>query len=59
MERVERVEVIRTGERPDYLPIARALLPKIRKAAEDPDFIRGYEKWKKEREGGGRNGATG
>lgn len=46
----ERVEVIRTGNAPDYKMLARALLPQIRKAAEDPEYMKEYEAWKKARE---------
>lgn len=45
-----QVEIIRTNERPDYMPLARALLPKIRECAEDPEFIRQFEEWKRARE---------
>ena len=45
-----RVEVIRTGKAPDYMMLARALLPKMREAAEDPDYMKEYEAWKKARE---------
>ena len=33
------------AEAPDYRPLARALLPKIREAAEDPEFMREYREW--------------
>ena len=45
-----RVEVIRTGNAPDYSALARCMLPKIREAAEDPDYMKEYEAWKKARE---------
>ena len=41
---------IRAEKRPDYMPLARALLPKIRESAEDPEFMRAFENWKKRRE---------
>ena len=40
------------AEAPDYGTLARALLPKIREAAEDPEMMREFEAWKKEREAG-------
>ena len=49
-----QVEKIR-AEAPDYRPLARALLPKIREAAEDPDMMEEYEDWKKRREEACRN----
>ena len=52
---MKEVEVIRAEGRPDYTPLARALLPKIREAAEDAEFLREYEEWKKRREGTCRN----
>ena len=52
MERVMQVEVIRTGEAPDYRPLARALLQKIRACLDDPEYMKEYEKWKKAREAG-------
>ena len=42
------------AEAPDYGTLARALLPKIREAAEDPEFMREYREWKEGREAGGR-----
>ena len=50
-----QVEKIRAEERPDYMPLARALLPKIRESAEDPDMMAEYEDWKKRREEACRN----
>ena len=38
------------AEAPDYTPLARVLLPKIREAAENPEMMRRFEEWKKERE---------
>ena len=46
-----RTEAFRTHERPDYMPLARALLPKIRACAEDPEYMKRYEEWKRERNG--------
>ena len=51
---MDRIEAIRAEGRPDYTPLARALLPKIREAAEDPEFMREYREWKEGREAGGR-----
>lgn len=45
-----QVEIIRTNERPDYMPLARALLPKIRECAEDPEFMQRFEEWKRARD---------
>jgi len=45
-----QVEIIRTNEQPDYMPLARALLPKMQKCAEDPEIWRRFEEWKKARE---------
>lgn len=45
-----QVEIIRTNERPDYMPLARALLPKIRESAEDPEFMERFQEWKKARD---------
>ena len=52
---MDRIEAIRAEGRPDYTPLARALLPKIREAAEDPDVMAEYEDWKKRREETCRN----
>ena len=45
-----QVEIIRTNERPDYMPLARALVPKMQKCAEDPEFMARFEEWKRARE---------
>ena len=45
-----QVEIIRTNERTDYMPLARALLPKIRECAEDPEFMERFLEWKKARD---------
>ena len=45
-----QVEVIRTNEQPDYMPLARALLPKMQKCAEDPEFMERFMEWKKARD---------
>ena len=39
---------------PDYMTLARALLPKIREMAEDPEYMEAYRAWKKAREEKGR-----
>ena len=41
---------IRAEERPDYMPLARALLPKIRECAGDPEFMKRYQEWKEGRD---------
>ena len=38
------------AEAPDYGTLARALLPKIREAAEDPEILAEYEEWKRARD---------
>ena len=45
-----RVEAFRTHEKPDYMPLARLLLPKIREKLDDPEFMERYQEWKKARE---------
>lgn len=44
------MEQVKEKNRPDYMAMARCLLPKIRKAAEDPEFMKAYQEWKKARE---------
>jgi len=39
---------------PDYMTLARALLPKIREKAEDPEYMEAYRAWKTAREEKGR-----
>ena len=45
---------------PDYMTLARALLPKIREKAEDPEYMEAYRAWKTAREEKrrGSNGKT-
>lgn len=45
-----QVEIIRTNEQPDYMPLARALLPKMQKLREDPEFMERFLEWKKARD---------
>jgi hypothetical protein len=45
-----QVDVIRTPENPDYMQIARALLPKMKEAAEDPEIMERFREWKKARD---------
>lgn len=51
-----QVEIIRTNERPDYMPLARALLPKMQKAAEDPEILQKFEEWKRARDAAAERG---
>ena len=45
-----RIEAYRVPVKPDYKPLARHLLEKMIKWYEDPEHMREYEEWKKERE---------
>lgn len=50
MEQAMRVEAFRTRETPDYMVIARYLLPKIREAFQDPEVEKAFQEWKRKRE---------
>lgn len=50
MEQTMRVEAFRTRETPDYMVIARYLLPKIREAFQDPEYEKAFQEWKRKRE---------
>ena len=45
-----RAEAYRPHERPDYMPLARALLPKIREAYQDPEVEKKFQEWKRARD---------
>ncbi len=47
-EKEMRVEVFRSNEKPDYSILARVLLPKIREAFRDPEYVKRYHEWLKE-----------
>lgn len=47
---MQQVEVIRSKEIPDYMPLARALLLKMQKCAEDPEILQRFEEWKRTRD---------
>lgn len=50
MEKVMRVEAFRTRETPDYMIMARYLLPKIREAYQNPEYEKVFQEWKRKRE---------
>ena len=52
MEQEMRVEAYRTRETPDYMVMARYLLPKIREAFANPDVEKAFQEWKRERDAG-------
>lgn len=43
-----RIEAYRSNEAPDYGPLARHLLPKIREFYQNPEHERAYQAWEKE-----------
>ena len=49
MEKTQ-VEVIRTGTRPDYMMLARALLPRVREFYQDAEAEKKFQEWKRARE---------
>ena len=51
MEKVMQVKAVRVKGKPDYMPLARHLLDRIIAFYEDPENVRAFEEWKKEREG--------
>ena len=53
MEKEMRIEAYRSHELPDLEILARYLLPKIQKAAQDPEVQRKYREWQ---EAGGYEG---
>ena len=50
MNREIQVEAYRSGETPEYEIVARTLLPKIREFYQDPDHLKAFQEWKKQRE---------
>ena len=50
MEQTMRVEAFRSRETPDYMVLARALLPKIREAFQNPEYEKAFQEWKRKRE---------
>ena len=44
------IEVVYTGEKPDYMPLARHLLERIGEWFRDPEHEEEYQRWKAERE---------
>lgn len=50
MEKGMRIEAYRSGEQPDYMQLARRLLPKIRAFYQDPENEKAFQEWKAERE---------
>ena len=50
MEKDMRVEAYRTRETPDYMVMARYLLPKIREAFANPEVEKAFQEWKRERD---------
>lgn len=50
MEQAMRVEAYRTREKPDYMIMARYLLPKIREAYQNPEYEKAFQEWKRKRE---------
>lgn len=45
-----RIEAYRSGQAPDYGPLARHLLPKIREFYQDPKNEAAFQEWEKELE---------
>ena len=50
MEKVLQVKAVRVKGTPDYMPLARHLADRIIAFYEDPENVRAFEEWKKERE---------
>ena len=50
MEQTMRVEAFRSRETPDYMVFARAILPKIREAYQNPEYEKAFQEWKRKRE---------
>ena len=46
------IEVVYSGEKPDYMPLARHLLDRIAEFYADPENERGFQEWKKQRDSG-------
>lgn len=51
-----RIEAYQVPEKPDYRPLARHLIPRIIAFFDDPENVKAYEEWKKEREQHGETG---
>ena len=51
-----RIEAYRTGEQPDYMPLARHLLDKIIAFYKDPENEQAFQAWKARREEERRKG---
>ena len=45
-----RIEVVMVKQKPDLMPLARHLLPKIREAFQDPEYEKQFQEWKKKRD---------
>jgi len=45
-----QIEIVYTGEKPDYMPLARHLLDRIIEWYADPEHEKEFQEWKKERE---------
>ena len=45
-----RVEAYRTRETPDYMQMARHLLPKIREFYQNPENEKAFQEWKRARD---------
>ena len=45
-----QIEVVYTGQKPDYMPLARHLLDRIIEFYQDPENEKAFQEWKKKRE---------
>ena len=50
MKQTMEIRAVRVPVKPDYMPLARHLVDKNIAFYEDPENVKAYEKWKKERE---------
>ena len=50
MQQQIEIRAVRVQGTPDYMPLARHLMDRIIAFYEDPENVRAYEEWKKERE---------
>lgn len=45
-----KIEAVYTGQKPDYMPLARHLLDRIIEFYQNPDNERAFQEWKKARD---------
>lgn len=53
-----KIEAVYTGQKPDYMPLARHLLDRIIAFYKDPENERAFQEWKAKRERGGAGNAV-